>query len=100
MPQDDLFNLRPRFTGIRLTAVEVPTEGGYAYNLTVERRHHGDDWATCWAERWSGHMLDLCSTLAEDVMAAYLDGQDRDVPRAAASVHKVARAHARRHDRV
>lgn len=100
MPQDDLLNLTPRWTGFRLTCQEVPAEGGYAYNLTVERFSARAGWSTCWAERWSGYMLDLVSTLAEDTTAAYLYGEDRDLVRAAASVHKVARAHARRHDRV
>lgn len=100
MPQDTIFPTNPRFTGVRVTFREVILEQGLAWNVVVEREADGHRWETLHASRWEGVMLDCATTLAEDAVAAFFFGEDRDVARAAAGAHKVARAHLRRHQRV
>lgn len=97
MPQDSIFPTAPRMTGIRLVIKAIPVEGGWADNVTVEVELDSNRWATVYGQRWSGLMVDLYSTLAEDVVAAYLYEDQRAVGRAAVTVAKMARAHARRH---
>lgn len=100
MPQDSIFPSDPRSTGLRLTIRAIPVEGGWADNVTVEVELDNNRWTTVYGQRWSGLMLDLYTTLAEDVVSSYLYETPRDVGRSAVSVAKMARAHARRHDRV
>ena len=99
MPQDTIFPTDPRCTGLSISVSEVPTEGGQAYNITVQEVWSPGGPRSVFAQRWSGYQLDLLSTLVEDVTAAWMYGEARDVGRAAVSVAKVASAHARRHDR-
>lgn len=94
-----MFPTDPRTTGVRLTIRSVPVEGGWADNVTVEVELDSTRWTTVYGQRWSGLMCDLYTTLASDVLHAYLYDQRPQIARAATSVAKVARAHARRHDR-
>lgn len=97
MPQHSMFPSDPRVTGFSLTVTEVPAESGYAYNVTVQLTFDSHIPRTVYAGRFSGLMVDLLPTLAEDTVSAFMFGEDRDVGRAAVGVQKVARAHSRRH---
>lgn len=99
MPQDSIFPTTPRVTGYRLTIRSNPVEEGWADNVMIELEHDNAGWATTYAQRWSGLMLDLYGTLASETMNAYLYDTAKAVRVAAVGVAKVARAHARRHDR-
>lgn len=95
MPQDDLFGTKPAYIGLRVDWEEVHLVDGHYHNLTVRRKHPNEGWQTAHVSRWSPRMMDLASTLMEDVVNAYLYDGVRGVPRACAVVVKVARQHER-----
>lgn len=97
MPQDTFLPTDPRITGLRLTVHEIPAEGGYAWGVTIEEQWSPGGWRTCSADRWTGLMVDLLPTLGEEVLSAFMFGDQGQVARAAAMVRRTARAHLRRH---
>lgn len=97
-----MFSKDERVTGLRVTWEEVATAGGLEWNLVVQRKVEGlraNEWRTVHVSRWTGYMMDLVATATEDCASAFFFGEDRDLARACASNLKVARAHARRHER-
>lgn len=95
-----MFKSDPRVTGLRIEWEEVTLASGQEWNFVVKQRVEGYGWKTVALERWSGYMIDMVATASEDVASAFFFGEARDVARAVASNTKVARAHARRHDRL
>ena len=100
MPQDTLIPTDNRDTGFRLTWREVEGHQGRHWNLTVEIETGHGQWRTIQAQRWTGYMLDLATTLASEATSAFFFDSPKAVGRAVASVAKTARAHARHYDRV
>lgn len=100
MPQPTLFEDERRPGGVTVKWEEVITPTGTVWNCVVRMKVGESKWKTVHASQWSGYMLDFAQTFATEVHSAYFFGDDRDVVRSAAHTTKMARAHARRHQRV
>lgn len=97
MPQDELLQSEPPYTGLRTEWEAVDLFAGTVWKLTILRKRWGKGWETVHVSQWSGVMMDLASTMEQDTINAFLYGEPRDLARAAASIAKVARRHARTH---
>lgn len=99
MPQDSIFDDDQRWTGYRFEMREVVGVDGTSWDVALLRRDDRQEWRTCWVGSWRGVMLDYANTMAADTLQAFLYGERRDLARAAAGVHTLARRHAAMHDR-
>lgn len=100
MPQDQLLQDSPRYDGVQITFTEVPLDGGQTWNFVVKRKAWAGHWETVHASRVGGYMVDFVTTYASEAVSAFFFGDDRDLSRTLAGVARLARRHARRHERV
>lgn len=85
-------------SGLRLTVTDDLDRLHADFAVKVEQRLHDGDWWTLRQFTWSGLEVDLLTTLAEDLMGAYLYGDGPlSIPMAFDSVWRVAKSHAQRH---
>lgn len=94
-----MFEDEERWSGYRMEMREVISPEGRRWDVSIQRRDQREVWRTVHVSSWEGAMLDYADTLASEAMSAFLFGQRRDLARAAGHTHKLARAHARTHDR-
>lgn len=72
---------------------------GPRWDCKIYRSDQRGRWKTVWVGSLDGVMLDFVNTLASETATAFMYGEPRDLSRAAGSVHKQARRHAREHER-
>lgn len=102
MPQLSLPGVpsRPTASGVRITITDDLRELDPALSVGAEVRVMDGDWYHARLVRWTGIQSDFLSTLAEDVVSAYLYGDSvMAVGEAYDGVMKLARAHQRRYER-
>lgn len=97
MPQWNLLQPGDDPIGFRVEWVDRTPDLIDGFDVTVYMRRRDGDWTAVVSQRWSGLMLDFACTFTTDVTSAWLWGDRRDVVRAAASVERAARVHAREH---
>lgn len=99
MPQDSIFPTDPRYTGYELRWVEDPDKP-QTWRLTIRRYNATRSmWETAHASLWQDTMMDLASTLAEDAQNAFFYDGPTGLPKAAATVRRLARLHRARFTR-
>lgn len=99
MPQHSMFPTDPRLTGLRISIEDRTMDLVDGFDVTVAMRRDRQDWQSGHSARYSGVMTDLLASGVEDIVGAWLYGEDTaDVLRAAVSNHRIARAHKRRFD--
>lgn len=100
MPQQTLLPGNPPMTKVTLEITDRTPELVDGCQVIVRVQTAGGILTTVAALRLEGRQSDYLDTLVTEVVSAWHYGEGpRDVATAAASVHKVARRHARAHDR-
>lgn len=99
MPQDSLLPDEPAYTGFQMSWEQLPSPEGPFWACVVRRRVVPGEWQTVHMSRWDGTMMDLASTMAEDCLNAFLYDDAPGLPKAAATVRRLARLHRARFSR-
>jgi len=98
MPQDTMLSTDPKHDGLRLEWEYKTPPSGPVWHCTVKRLTRDQHWKTVHVSSWTGVMLDLADSMAQEVQTAFFYGGAKDLVRAAARVVRRAKAHAVTHE--
>jgi hypothetical protein len=98
MPQQSLLPEYPPMTSLRITIRQLEPHQGEGHQILVAGAVRGGEVKTRWACTVYGVEADYLNTLVSEATSAWQHEETfRDVVRACAATHKLARAHGRTH---
>lgn len=97
MPQHELFSEPP--SGLSVEVEDLTIVGDPGFRIWVREHRHGQVERTLWVGKMTGLEVDFFCTLMQEIWSAWMFGKPGDLHRAAGSVMRQAKGHARLHER-